>query len=199
MADDPSDQTTAVSLLEAVWSNEPTGWKRLFELYTPFIYRYCRAAGLSPDDAADIGQEVFQSVVRGIARFRREKEGSTFRGWLRTITRNKIIDFYRRSKRNSTVSIEQLGMISDGMPGPRFAADDIVDVDVLSPTVCHAIDKVRGEFEQKTWQAFWLTVVEERQPSAVADELKMSVNSVYLARSRLLRRLREKLGDVKGD
>ena len=59
-----------------------------------------------------------------------------------------------------------------------------------------AVEFLRKEFEERTWQAFWQVAVEERPPSDGASELGMSVNAVYLAKSLVLRRLREEFADL---
>ena len=92
---DSQGSETSSSLLNRVNARDAVAWERLVDLYTPAVYCWCRKAGLSSADAADIGQEVFKSVARSIARFRHDRPSDSFRGWLRTITRNKIRDFYR--------------------------------------------------------------------------------------------------------
>src|SRR5437764_1344254 len=92
----PCDGTdTPLSLLLRLKRDEQPAWERLVKLYTPLVYRWCRQHGVQAADAADVGQEVFQAVARRIHDFRRERPGDSFRGWLRTITRNKVRDYYR--------------------------------------------------------------------------------------------------------
>ena len=93
-----SVNATSPSLLARVQANQPGSWERLVDLYAPLVYHWCRRSALSPEDAADVFQEVFRSVAEHIAGFRRDRAGATFRGWLRTITRNKINDHFRRSQ-----------------------------------------------------------------------------------------------------
>lgn len=91
-----SMDATSPSLLARVQANQPGSWERLVDLYAPLVYHWCRRSALGPEDAADVFQEVFRSVAEHIAGFRRDRAGATFRGWLRTITRNKIHDHFRR-------------------------------------------------------------------------------------------------------
>src|SRR4029077_16915488 len=83
---------TSMSLLVRVKLREPRAWEQLVLLYTPLVYEWCRANGLEEFDAADVGQEVFLAVARTIGDFRLEQSAGTFRGWLRTITLNKVRD-----------------------------------------------------------------------------------------------------------
>src|SRR3954469_22719157 len=87
---------TSRSLLERVQADDPAAWDRLVGLYAPLVYRWCRRADLPEQEIADVFQDVFQAVTMHIAAFRREKAGDTFRGWLRTITRNKVRDHFRK-------------------------------------------------------------------------------------------------------
>src|SRR5262245_59702180 len=86
----------ASSLLVRLRGQDADAWRRLTTLYGPVVYDWCRAAGLQAEDAADVGQEVFQAVARGLADFRRQRPGDSFRGWLWTIAHNKMRDFWRR-------------------------------------------------------------------------------------------------------
>ena len=84
------------ALLERVKADDAAAWDRLVDLYAPLVYRWCRRCDLPEQDTADVFQDVFQAVATHIAGFRKEKEGDTFRGWLRTITRNKVRDHFRK-------------------------------------------------------------------------------------------------------
>src|SRR5581483_5856393 len=92
----PAFDATSPSLLDRARQNVPGAWERLVELYAPLVYHWCKRGGLSAEDGADVFQDVFRAVAEHLADFRRDRPGDTFRGWLRTITRNKIRDHYRR-------------------------------------------------------------------------------------------------------
>jgi RNA polymerase sigma-70 factor, ECF subfamily len=187
--------STSLGLLERIKALDQAAWERLVSLYSPLVYGWCRQAGLQAADAADVGQEVFRSVARKIGDFRRAREGDTFRGWLRTITRNKIRDSIRR-KRTELVGVggsdaqrrllQVESVVCDAIDDPR----DDSDRRILYHRV---IELVHREFAERTWQAFWRVALDEQRPADVASALGMSVNAVYLAKSRVLRRLREEL------
>src|SRR5262249_34024756 len=91
----PSPSTgTSRSLLERLQADGAAAWDRLVTLYAPLVLHWCRGGGLREQDVADVFQEVFQAVAAHVANFRRERQGDTFRGWLRTITRNKVYDHF---------------------------------------------------------------------------------------------------------
>ena len=94
--DSAAPGSTSSSLLGRVKAGESDAWERLVELYGPTVYRWCRQCGVAAGDAADVCQEVFSSMASHVGRFRREKPGDSFRGWLWTITRNKAQDHFRR-------------------------------------------------------------------------------------------------------
>src|SRR5262245_36645258 len=93
-------QATSLTLLQRVQARQPDAWERLVDLYAPLVLHWCRRGGLHGDDADDVFQEVFRSLAEHIADFRRDRPGDSFRGWLRTITRNKLLDHFRRIKKH---------------------------------------------------------------------------------------------------
>src|SRR5688500_4266183 len=90
-----AETPTSTSLVARVRLHEAQAWQELVDLYLPLVYMWCRQSGVSPDDTADVAQEVFRVVHRAVANFRRERAGDSFRGWLWTIPRNKIRDHFR--------------------------------------------------------------------------------------------------------
>ncbi len=189
-----SGDSTSSSLLDRVKGHEEDAWRRLVELYTPMIYGWCRRYQLGPEDAADTVQEVFQAVHTSLDGFRKHQPGDTFRGWLWTITRNRILNRFRADKkqphaRGGTDAQGCLLALPEAAPGPA---------DAPPPTAADAsrllqqnLEPVRAQFEERTWQAFWRTVIREEPTASVADDLGITVNAVRKAKCRVLRRLRE--------
>jgi RNA polymerase sigma-70 factor, ECF subfamily len=196
-AEEPSSgPTTPLSLLERVRSHDARAWQRLVELYRPLVLLWCRRGGVEATDAEDVAQEVFVAVASALARFRRDRPGDTFRGWLRIITRNQILQLLRRRRgkpqaAGGSDAWHELQDIPDPLPGPD--EEELRQVDQLN---LRALELVRGEFQEQTWQMFWLTVVEDRDPAILAEELNTTVNNIRQAKSRVLRRLREEVGDL---
>lgn len=184
---------TSLSLLSGLRARDPEAWNRLVHLYGPLVLGWCRRHNLQQADASDIAQEVFRTVLLRIADFHKNSEHAEFRAWLRAIFRNKLGDLWRRMAAQPQAE--------GGMAPGRFdelAEDDSDDDDSGESTALfrRAFDLIRGEFEETSWQAFWLVVCENRKPADVALELRVSLNAVYVAKSRVLRRLRETLGDL---
>jgi RNA polymerase sigma-70 factor, ECF subfamily len=195
----PSSVATSRSLLERARADDSAAWERLVGLYAPLVFGWCRRWGLPEQDAADAMQEVFQAVVAHLAGFRSGREGGTFRGWLRTIAHNKVQDHFRRAGREPRAvggsdAQERLAQV----PGPEAPGSDAGAAPEDRALFLRALELLRGDFEERTWQAFWRTTVDGRPPRDVADELGMSAGAVRVAKSRVLHRLREELGDLLG-
>ena len=187
-------RVTSLSLLDRARHHDEPSWQRLVTLYGPLVEHWCRRGGARPEDAADLAQEVFLAVSQGLERFERRGPGS-FRAWVRGITRHKLLDCYRRAERQAaaaggSTALERLQEI----PDPRPGSDE--DADEMSGLYRRALDLIRGEFEERTWQAFWLTAVEGREAPAAAAELGMSPVAVRIARSRVLARLRAEADEL---
>lgn len=192
-----SVDSTASSLLLRVKAKDQDAWRRLADLYGPLVYHWCRSHVRQPEDAADILQEVFSAVARTVDGFLLRRNGGTFRGWLYTITRNKIHDYYRGKAQRidaagGSLAHELLQMVA----GPD---DESLDETYLGETVNlfhRALEMVRCEFEDRTWQAFWRAAVENESTTEIAADLGITANGVRQAKSRVLRRLRQELGDA---
>jgi RNA polymerase sigma-70 factor (ECF subfamily) len=139
---------------------------------------------------------VFTAAALGLDRFRRDRPGDTFRGWLCGIARNQILMYFRRNAgkargQGGSDAWEQLQQVLD--PLPASVAEEDTEI---KQVYRRALEMVRGDFEERTWQAFWLTVVEGRAPTTLTDELGLSLASIRQAKARVLRRLRQELGDL---
>ncbi len=188
---------TSRDLLDRLKADDAAAWDRLVFLYAPLVYRWCRRWDLRDQDIADILQDVFQAVAAHIATFRKERAGDTFRGWLRTIARNKVQDHFRKLGREpegvggTDAQIRFASLPAAGPADDEDSPDETAERLLLS----RGLDLIRDEFEDRTWKAFWGTTVEGRDTKEVALELGMSPGAVRVAKSRVLRRLREELGE----
>jgi len=194
---EPSSQTTSPSLLIRLRQREGEAWQQMVDLYGPLIVNWCRRKGLSKDDGADVVQNVFFSVARGLHHWQPETgRDGCFRAWLWTITKNRIIDFYRAKPFDGAAggssNLQRLN--ETHAPINLDDAEPTEELD-LSELVGRAIQLVEASVEPRTWQAFWRYTIDGVGMEAVAAELQMSAASVRQARSRILRRIREQLGD----
>ena len=189
-------EATSSSLLERARCHDPLAWAKLVDLYSPLLWRWCRRWNLKPDDVEDVCQEVFRAVDGALPRFRRDRPGDSFRGWLRTITRNKVLDFWQRTQVGGIGGSSAMGRLND-LADPNaemiVEAEDEQEVGILHR---RAIQLMRSEFEDRTWQAFWRATIDEEPVEQVAQQLGMSPNAVYLAKSRIRKRLKEVLRDL---
>jgi RNA polymerase sigma-70 factor (ECF subfamily) len=189
-----ADRPTSLTLLERARNRDQEAWQRLMRLYAPLVVSWCVRAGVQGQDADDVCQEVFQAVAAGLDGFRRDRPGDTFRGWLRGITRNKLLDHFRRRQNQAeaqggTDAQRRLHQIAE-QEWPEDSEED------LGSLFRRALELVRGEFEERTWEAFWRVAVDGHAPADVAAELGVSPAAIRKAKSRVLHRLRQEIGDL---
>ncbi len=186
---------TRKSLLLKIRDFENAGaWEEFVRIYEPLVTRFVLWRGFSHQDAADISQEVMAAVARTIRNFEYDPKKGSFRGWMLTVTRRQIIQLLRkRSRQPVTVPAEEADAESEGVvPGDL----DVWELEYRRRLFDWACALVRGQFSDSTWQAFWRTTVEDRTGAEVASELGLPTGAVYVARSRVLQRVREKIASV---
>jgi RNA polymerase sigma-70 factor, ECF subfamily len=196
--------STSRSLLADVRRDDAAAWERLVTLYAPLVAAWCRRLRVAEQDVADVLQDVFAAVAANLDRFRKERPQDTFRGWLSTIARNKVRDYYRRrtdrpAAAGGTEASLRLAQVAD--PDTFTEFDDAADCDSTQRTAFgevlqRALNSIRSEFHEDTWQAFWSVVIEGRATADVAAALAMQPGAVRVCKSRVLARLRRELGDI---
>jgi RNA polymerase sigma-70 factor (ECF subfamily) len=190
----PADPTSS-SLLRRAMAREPEAWERLVGLYSPLVQHWCRQAAIAEHEVADVTQEVFAAVAANLGQFRSGQPGTTFRGWMRGITRHKLLDHARDRGEpgiggtDAQVRLHQVPAPADELELSEAPAD-------VSGLYQRALRLVQHQVEDRTWKAFWKATVESRTTAEVAAELGISPNAVRLAKSHVLRRLREEMGDL---
>lgn len=193
---DGDSKQTSPTLVAGLKDQKPDAWRQMVELYGPLVYRWCQKRGLQPSDIEDVMQEVFGTVFRRIDDFRHNHANGTFRGWLWTITRNKLGDYIKRYANHPQPAGGSQARQQLEQTPVDLEEEDSEEPEQANALFQRAFDQMQAEFEPTSWQAFWRVVCEGRQAADVAAQLGMSLNAVYLAKSRILRRLRETLNDL---
>ncbi|MCA9138847.1 MAG: sigma-70 family RNA polymerase sigma factor [Planctomycetales bacterium] len=184
--------STSISLLQRL--REDPGaedWQSLMRDYSPLIRRWLSAHGVQDHDADDITQEVMTILVRRIGEFQRQRTGS-FRCWVRTMTVNCMRDHARRARKSprgtgGSDMVDLMNALSDDHSELSQRWDEqhaqyLLDV---------MLKKIRPEFRENSWQAFTKTAIEKLSPQVAAEQIGISVNAVFVAKSKVLKRLRE--------
>lgn len=180
--------TTSVTLLQRVRSQgDQAAWERFVTLYTPLLYRWAQRAGMADHDAVDLVQDVFLVLMHELPHFEYDTARGSFRGWLKTVTFHKCRERQRRRRPDLL---------------PDIVADELPDIDDLEEfweaeyeqhLVRKALEIMKSEFEERTWKACWEHIVSGKTAVEVGETLGMTEAAVNVAKSRVLRRLREEL------
>ncbi|QEG22310.1 RNA polymerase sigma factor [Mariniblastus fucicola] len=188
MQDTPKTRYSLIGKLHDPQNLE--AWNEFASIYQPLIFRICRQRGLQHADATDVTQEVMSRVSKAIGTFDGQQQGATFRGWLYRVTRNLVIDFFRR-KENRQVAGGETGLLELIAANPGEAESHEFRLEYQRQIFSLVTNQVRDEVNPKTWQAFWRTEVENASVDSVAKSLDMNRGAVYVARSRVIARLRK--------
>jgi RNA polymerase sigma-70 factor (ECF subfamily) len=191
MADSP---LTRPSLLVRIRDGrDGEAWSQFVALYAPLVYGHARKCGLQDADAADLTQEVLKAVAGAVHRLDYDPRRGSFRGWLFTIVRNKLRNFLAAKGKRFDAGGDAL---LDEQAAPE---QQQWEADYQRQLFAWAVERIRPEFQEKTWQAFWMTAVEGKSGKEVAAELAMTVAAVYLAKGRVLARLKVEIEQVRED
>jgi RNA polymerase sigma-70 factor (ECF subfamily) len=175
-------------------------WAEFVAIYAPLIERLARARGFQQADAADLSQEVFRAVAGAIDRYDPDPARGSFRGWLFRIARNLMINLLAaRRIRPQATGDSDVRELLERVPAPDSAETILFDAEYRRGVFQWAAEQVRGEFRESTWKAFWLTAVEGAEPAAAAATLGISPGAVYIARSRVMARLRAVIEEVEDE
>jgi len=188
--------STSGTLIKRWRRQEPAAWERLTYLYFPLIYDWCRRKGLTPEDARDVSQNVFLSLSKCTMRFQHKGGANSFRGWLWGVTNNHIKYHLRQNASQpratgGSTAVRQFAEVAQRVKTNENHTDETIEPSRDKGLIKRALELMRKDFQEPTWQAFWHTTVVGRPAADVADELGLSTNAVYLAKSRVLLRLRE--------
>lgn len=195
MSDAP---TTRPSLLLRIRdAKDHEAWHTFVELYSPLVYRYARKRGLQDADAADLTQDVLRLVASAMERGSYDRVRGSFRGWLHTVTRNAVWKFLRDGRQRMGTHHAGHDCLLDQIPAPEEEQE--WDVEYQKQLFVWACERVKAEFHPKTWQAFWRTAIDGISVKQVAGDLDLSAGSIYVAKSRILTRIKERIDQTDGE
>jgi RNA polymerase sigma-70 factor (ECF subfamily) len=184
---------TSATLLERLRDrSDAEAWQRLVELYTPLLSGWLRRHALQAADVDDLVQEVLAVVAREVPRFRHSGRTGAFRHWLRAILANRLREFWRARQTEPMASGDSnLADMLDQLEDPDSGISRLWDEEHDQHVARRLLAMIEPQFTPSTWQAFHRVVLEGARPDAVAAELGLTVNAVFIAKSRVLQRLRE--------
>jgi RNA polymerase sigma-70 factor (ECF subfamily) len=197
----PEPPVTRPSLLVRLRdARDAPAWAQFVQVYAPLVYGFARRQGLQDADAADLTQEVLQTVALAVRRLDYDPARGSFRGWLFTVVRSRLSNFrrHRRTHPDEGSGGTEVQHTLSGVPAPE---DDGPwwEAEHERRLFAWAAKQVRPNVEPATWAAFWGTAVEGRAAKEVAGDLGLSVAAVYVAKGRVLARLKEVIREAEGD
>ena len=197
MAVDESPLTRASLLVQLRTGSNHIAWQEFVKLYGPVIYGFARKRGLQDADAADLMQDVMRSVSAAIGRLDYDRQQGTFRGWLFTITRNKIFNFLSaRRIRPQGSGDSATNQLLNSHPDEEDGST-VWEMEYQRRLASLAMEQIKSEFQDNTWRAFWLTSVEGASAAEVSKQLGLSTGAIYVAKSRVLARLKEAVETIR--
>lgn len=192
---------TSLSLLDRLRDSPDDGsWQRLVEIYTPLIRGWLRRQSALEQDADDLVQEVLHVVLRKLPEFRRQEQAGSFRSWLRAIAVNCLRDHWRTAtrRRDRGAGDTQVVELLDRLADPRSGLSRQWDREHDRHVAARLLQLIEPHFQPTTWRAFERVALDGLTPDAVADELGITVNAVFIAKSRVLTRLRQESRGLLG-
>lgn len=187
-------KTRASLILRLRDRDDLNAWQEFSEIYQPLVFRLARSKGFQHTDALDVAQEVLVRVAGAIDRWDPDTSRGSFRGWLHKISRNLMIDFLQRGRRQP-ITAGSSGMVEliEQQPDASSLQSQVFDTEFRRQVFAWAADRIRPAFHRSTWNAFWQTAVASQPATQVANELGLTVGAVYIARSRVMQKLREEV------
>jgi RNA polymerase sigma-70 factor (ECF subfamily) len=176
---------------------DQAAWQEFVEIYRPVIVRLAQRKGMQVADAEDVAQVVLASVAKAIERREHDPKRAKFRTWLKRVANNAILNALSREKPDRASGDSVLQGVLNQHESPSGPDSDLLRLEYRREVFRWAARQVRQEFRQETWDAFWLTAVEGRAAEAVAVELAKNLGAIYAARSRVMRRIQEKVTEYE--
>lgn len=172
-------------------------WEEFALIYRPVIYRLARRRGLQDADAQDLTQQVLMAIASAVGRWEKSSESVRFRHWLRRVARNAIVNALSRRPHDRAAGGSSVHEWLMEQPHVDAESEAQIELEYRRELYLRAAKIVRGDIDPETWQAFEMTVIEQRTIDAAAGLLDKPIGTIYAARSRIMRRLRETVRDLE--
>jgi RNA polymerase sigma factor (sigma-70 family) len=190
--------TRATLILRLQDMEDQDSWAEFSEIYMPLIFGFCLKRGLQRTDAADVAQDVMRSISLALKKAQYDPKRGKFRAWLFTSVRNAISTHFRKQARVPLTAAETT-LLEHVNATPSDAEQENWERDYQSQLLSWAIEKIRPEFGDRVWRAFEGTTIEDLPAKQVSAEIDMTTNAVWVARHRVVKRLKEKVQSVDAD
>jgi len=192
---------TSLSLLQRLREKpDPGSWQRFVDLYTPLLRDWLRRGSVQPQDVEDLLQDVFSVLVKELPRFAYEPERGRFRGWLRAILANRMRAFHRsRHSQPIATGASDFVQMAEQLEDPHSDLSQLWNREHDRHVSRRLLELIKPEFKSTSWQAFQRLTLDGVKPAEVAKELGISLNAVFIAKSRVMRRLRQEMQGLSDD
>lgn len=196
MDSDPETRPSLVLRLRE--PRDEQAWAEFLDIYEPLIYRLIRRKGLQDADAREVTQEVLLAVAKVVETWEPDPARGSFRGWLFTVVRNLTVNVLIRQKKHPQATGDsRLREMLEEIPAVNSDESSLFDRELKRELFQRAARKIKDEFRETTWRAFWMTCVEGQDIATVADQLGVSTGIVYVSRSRVMARLKKAVQQVR--
>jgi RNA polymerase sigma-70 factor (ECF subfamily) len=189
----PSPETRPSLLVRLIDRSDQDAWHEFARIYGPVVYRLALRKGLQHADAEDLAQQVLTAVSKAIDRWQIDPARAKFRTWLHRIAHNLIVNALTRAAPDRASGSEGAQAQLNQQAASEGPESDLVRIEFRREVFRWAAEQIRHEFRPATWNAFWLTAVEDQSIEQVAKRLQISCGAIYAARSRVMRRLKEQV------
>ena len=201
MSSKPQSLPTSASLILRIQHGDQTAWTRVEALYRPLLRYWCDRQNVANNDADDIIQDVFVAVNRYIADFTAHGDKVCFRPWLKTITRRKIVDFYRRNIKDNPVLLTESAWerrqpiveAEESLSDAEMEIERETEKQILYRQI---FEQIKSEVNANTWEAFLLTTLGGEDSVSVAAKLGMTPANVRKAKSNVTKRIKNEFGNL---
>lgn len=185
-------------MLRLLNAGDEAAWAEFLAIYEPILLRLLRKHGLQDSDARDVCQQVLAAVACDLEQWKPDGAAASFRRWLFQIARNRVIKFLTRQRpwAVATGGTDAHELMAEH-PDSQESLTAEFEVEYRQQLLLCAAAQIRSEFRESTWLAFWKTCIDGRSVADVADELGMTVGNVYVARSRIMARLRTRVAELQ--